>query len=93
MKNKDTLFSKIIILAIVVMACIVITLTATLAIGSLDSNIFDFSNLNLYNAVPVLIIGGIISCFVIGIGVLFLSRNIFYKFKNYFFEEDGGKKE
>ncbi len=88
--KKDAFFTKIIILAVVVIVCIALTLTATFVIGSLDKNIFDLSNLNLYNAVPVLIVGGIISCFVIGIGVLILSRNVFIKLKKYFFEDDGG---
>ena len=91
--KKDSLFTKIIILFIVLFVCVAFTLTAAWLIGGMDKNIFDLSNLNLYNAVPVLILGGIISCFVVGIGVLFLSRNVLIKLKKFFIEEDGGDKK
>ena len=91
--KKDSLFTKIIILFIVLFVCVAFTLTAAWLIGGMDKNIFDLSNLNLYNAVPVLILGGIISCFVVGIGVLFLSRNVLIKLKKIFIEEDGGDKK
>ena len=55
----------------------------------------DFENLNFSNMVPILILGGFISCVVVGITVLFVARSIFYKVKNYFSEEDkdGGDKK
>lgn len=91
--KKDSLFTKIIILFIVLFVCVAFTLTTAWLIGGMDKNIFDLLNLNLYNAVPVLILGGIISCFVVGIGVLFLSRNVLIKLKKFFIEEDGGDKK
>jgi len=47
--------------------------------------------------IPIIIIGGFISCVVVGIIVLVVSKNIFFKakdeIKNYFSENnDGGKK-
>lgn len=96
MKNKSV-FSQIIILIIVAVLCIVLTATIALLAGSVNTDILDLSNLNISNMIPVIIIGGFISCVVIGIIVLVVSKNIFFKakdeIKNYFSEnEDGGKK-
>ena len=38
--------------------------------------------------IPVFIIGGFISCVVIGISVLFVSRSIFFKVKDYLTKTD-----
>ena len=96
MKNKSV-FSQIIILIIVAVLCIVLTATIALLAGSVNTDILNLSNLNISNMIPVIIIGGFISCVVIGIIVLVVSKNIFFKakdeIKNYFSEnEDGGKK-
>lgn len=96
MKNKS-IFSQIIILIIVAVLCILLTATMALLAGSANVDIFDFSNLNISNMIPVMIVGGFISCVVIGIIVLIVSKNVFFKakdeIKNYFSEkDDGGKK-
>ena len=96
MKNKS-IFSQIIILIIVAVLCILLTAAMALIVGSANVDIFDLSNLNISNMIPVMIVGGFISCVVIGIIILIVSKNVFFKakdeIKNYFSEkDDGGKK-
>ena len=43
--------------------------------------------------IPVFLVGGIVSCFVIGMAVLFLGRTVFFKVKDYFSETDQKEKE
>lgn len=95
--KKKSVFSQIIILIIVALICIVLTVTIALLAGSANTDFFHFSNLNFSNMIPIIIIGGFISCVVVGIIVLVVSKNIFFKakdeIKNYFSENnDGGKK-
>ncbi len=85
MKNKSV-FSKIILLVVLSLACILVTFVIALLAGSWNTTIFDFRNLNFANMVPVLIIGGIISCILIGVTVLFVSRAIFLKVRDYLIE-------
>lgn len=95
--NKKSVFSQIIILIAVALLCIVLTVTIALLVGSANTDFFDFSNLNFSNMIPVILLGGFISCVVVGIIVLFILKNIFLKakgeIKNYFSKNnDGGKK-
>lgn len=90
MKKQGSVFAKAVILLVVAAICVIVTLTAALLIGSVDMNLFDLSRLNLANTAFVLIIGGIISVLVIGIAVLFLSREVFNITKKYIFKDDGG---
>lgn len=87
MKNKS-FFSQIVILIVLVLICAITTITVAWLLGSNSYNIFDFENINYSNMIPALLIGGFISCFVIGIGVLFVSRSVFYKIKEYFNENN-----
>ena len=63
------------------------TFTVALLAGSIETSIFDLNNLNLLNMIPVFIFGGIITFFIIVITLLFTSRTLFYKVKD-FFEEN-----
>lgn len=94
MKNK-TLFSKIMVAIIVAIVCILLTMLIALAVGATDADIFDLKNLNVSNMIPVILIGGFVSCVIVGIIVLFVAKDAFLKAKDYFFEsdKDGGKKE
>lgn len=98
MKEKST-FTRVIILIIIGVLCIALTGTAALLAGLADKTVINISELNFANVIPVLLIGGFISCVIIGIAVLFVSRSVFLKLKGeikeHFSEEkdDGGKKQ
>ena len=93
--NKKSFFSQIITLVLVTLICIILTVSVAYLVGSTDADIFDFENLNFSNVIPILIIGAFVSCIVIGFTVLFISRSVFLKFKDYFNETkdkgDGNK--
>ena len=84
--KKKSVFNGILVLILIVLICLVMTVGIALLAGAAKVELFDFRNLNFSNMIPVLIVGGIISCFVIGIAFLFLGRTIFFKVKDYFFE-------
>ena len=94
MKNKST-FSQVILVIIVAVLCIVATVTVALLAGSADSVLFDIRNLNIANMLPVLLIGGFLTCVIVGIAVLCVSRTIFFKVKDVLKEymNDGGKEK
>ena len=91
MKNKS-LFVQIISLIVLSVICVLLTVFIALFAGSINIELFDFKNLNFSNMVPVFILGGFISCVIIGICFLFVARAAFFKVKNYF-EENEIKKE
>lgn len=90
MKNKSLLF-RIAAVIIVGLICILITLALTVLAGSISTEIFDFSNLNFSNMIPVFLVGIFISCAIIGICVLFVLRSTFYKAKEYLEKEEKNK--
>lgn len=94
MKNKST-FSQILTIVIITLIGIVLTLLVAFWAGSSDAQIFNLSELNWANVLPVILIGGFITCITVGIVVLFVSKNVFLKIRDYFLEDktDGGKKE
>ena len=94
LKNKS-FFSQIMLLVILSVICVALTVGIALLVGSSNTTLLDFENLNFSNMITVLILGGFISCVVVGITVLFVVRSIFYKVKNYLSEEDktGGDKK
>lgn len=95
MKNKS-IFSQIILLVVLAIVCIAITVGIAIFAGSFDTIIFDFRNLNFANVLPVLIIGGFLSCVIIGITVLLVSRTVFHKVKDHIEEtnkDNGGNKK
>ncbi len=87
MKNKS-FFSQILLLIILSIVCLVLTVTIAFIAGSQSTTFIDFKNLNIANMLPVLICGGFISCLIVGITVLFITRSVFYKVKDYFAEND-----
>lgn len=91
--SKKPIFTKIIIIISVALICLIITLLTAFLFGSINTDIFDFSNLNFSNMLPVIIIGGFISCITIGILIIILAKDIFIKIKDYFLEtkNSGGK--
>ena len=91
--SKNSLFTKIMV--VVITALVLFTLTAVIALlfGSVNADIFDFSNLNIANMIPIIILGLFISCAVIGILVLFLAKDVFVKIKEIFFKKDNGGKD
>lgn len=95
LKNKS-FFSQIILLIVLALVCIVLTVGIALFAGSFNTTFFDLRNLNFANMIPVLIIGGFISCVVIGITVLYVSRSVFLKVRDNFIEinkKDGGNEQ
>ena len=88
MKNK-TLFGRVIFVMILAVACLLMTVGLAILAGSLNAELFDFKNMNFSNIIPVLLIGGFISCVIVGICVLFIARDAFFKAKNYL--EDKGE--
>ena len=93
--KKKSVFSQVLIIAIVILVCIVITVTAALIIGSSEKEFFNFKSLNISNMIPVIIIGGFVCCVISGILILFLARNIFAESisKNSNSDKDGGKEK
>ena len=84
------------LLIILSLVCVILTVGIALFVGSCNTTLFDFQNLNFANMIPVLIIGGFISCVVVGITVLFVARSVFLKVKDYFSEtneNNGGNKK
>ena len=92
MKNKS-LFTQTILVILLAVICLFSTVIIAFLVGSLNAEIFDFKNLNFSNMIPVLLIGGFISCVIVGICILFIGRSAFIKVKDYFNEnnrENGG---
>ena len=84
------------LLIILSLVCVILTVGIALFVGSCNTTLFDFQNLNFNNMIPVLILGGFISCVVVGITVLFVARSVFLKVKDYFSETNeniGGNKK
>ena len=79
-------------LVVIAFLCITLTVTIALLVGSIETPIFDFNNLNFANMIPVFIIGGFVSCFAVMLTVLFASKTLFYKIKD-FFENDSKEKD
>ena len=92
MKNKSY-FSQIMLLVIVSVICVILTICIALIAGSHSSNLFNFENLNFSNMIPILIIGGFLSCIIVGITALFVSRAVFTKVKDYLSNKNGGDKK
>lgn len=92
MKNKS-LFIQIIALIILAVVCLLLTGTIAVLAGSLNTELFDFENLNFSNMIPVLIIGVFISCVIVGICFLFVARTAFFKAKDYLKENQKNNKK
>lgn len=91
MKNKS-LFLQVLLLVVLGFLCISLTITVALLAGSTETTIFDIRNLNLSNMIPVFIFGGLITCFTLAVTLLFTSRTLFHRIKN-FLETDNNEKD
>ena len=93
--DKKPIFPKIMIVIVVALVCLILTLLTAFLFGSIDTDIFDFSDLNFSNMLPVVIIGGFISCVIVGILIIILAKDVFLKVRDYFFKskEDGGNEK
>lgn len=85
MSNKP-IFTKIMLVIVVALVCLVLTVLMAFLFGSIDADIFDFSNLNISNMWPVIVVGGFISCVIVGLLVLVLAKDVFIKVKDFLFE-------
>lgn len=86
MKKRST-FAMVLTVVIVALIGIVLTILAAFVAGSVDMQLFDFENLNLANFIPVIIIGGFITTVTVGFVILFASKSIFMKIRDYFLED------
>lgn len=86
MKKRST-FAMILAVVIVALIGIVLTILVAFMAGSMDVQLFDFKNLNLANFIPVIIIGGFLTAITVGFIVLFASKSIFMKIRDYFLED------
>ena len=85
MSNKP-IFTKIMLVIVVALVCLVLTVLMAFLFGSIDADVFDFSNLNISNMWPVIVVGGFISCVIVGLLVLVLAKDVFIKVKDFLFE-------
>ena len=81
--KKNSIFSQIIKLLIACVICVVVTIGIAYFVGTLSFSIFDFKNLNFSNVITFLIIGGFISCVILGFASLIIFKNLLGQIKNY----------
>ena len=94
--KKRSLFGQILLLIVIALVCLFLTVGIAFFAGSLSVDLFDFRNLRWSNMIPIFLIGGFLSCVVVGISVLFIGRNAFIKAKHFLEninEENGGTKK
>ena len=91
--SKKSIFAKIMIIIAVAIGCLLLTAAVAVLLGSNSADLFNLSDLNLSNMIPVIVIGGFIGCVAVGILVIVLAKDIFVKVKDYLFgKENGGEK-
>jgi len=83
MKKRST-FAMILTVVIVALVGIVLTVLVAFMAGSMDTQLFDFKNLNLANFIPVIIIGCFLTAITVGFVLLFASKSVFMKIRDYF---------
>lgn len=91
--KKNSIFGSILLLIIISFLCIIVTVSIALLAGAADTELFNFQNLNFSNMLPILIVGCILSCFIIGIAVLIVGKNVFFALKDYFSKSKTNEKE
>ncbi len=92
MKNKS-IFAQFIGLIILAIICLLFTVAMAVLAGSVNTELFDFKNLNFSNMIPFLVIGGFISCVIVGICFLFVARKAFWKAKDYLKENQNNNEK
>ncbi|MBR5569588.1 MAG: hypothetical protein IKW10_01690 [Oscillospiraceae bacterium] len=92
---KKSVFSQLILLIVVALLCVAVTVVLALWAGSAEKDFLNLQNFNWSNAIPVILVGGFVCCVVVGIVVLFVTRNVFHKTMDYLSEinKNGGKEE
>ena len=91
--SKKSIFAKIMIIIAVAIGCLLLTAAVAVLLGSNSADLFNLSDLNLSNMIPVIVIGGFIGCVAVGILVIVLAKDVFVKVKDYLFgKENGGEK-
>ena len=95
MLKKKSTFSQVILIILIAVLCMVATVTVALLAGSADVDLINWKDLNLSNMLPVLLIGGFLTCVIVGIAVLCVSRTVFFKVKDQLkeFMNDGGEQK
>lgn len=91
MKKKSPFTQAVIFVSLIFVGAI-LTLFVALLAGSIQEPLFDFKNLNLANMIPVFIFGGLFSGFAAVIALLFTSRTLWYKLKEFFNENEKNNK-
>ncbi len=86
--KKKSAFAQIMILVAIALVCIILTVSVALLVGSLDVTLFDWKNLNFANMIPVFIVGGFLTCVIVGIAVIVVFRSLFFKVRDYLFENN-----
>ena len=90
--SQKPIFTKIIIIISIALICLLATVFTAFLFGSINVDLFDFSNLNFSNMLPIIIIGGFIGCVIVGFLVIILAKDIFVKIKDNFSEKNNGGK-
>ena len=76
------------LLVIVSVICISVTVGVAVFLGTLKGTILDFGSLNFSNVITALIIGGFISCVIVGIISLFAAKSMFTMVRDYLSEKN-----
>ena len=94
MKKKST-FGMVLTVVIVALVGIALTILAAFIAGNIDVQLFDLKNLNIANFVSVIIVGCVLTAITVGFLILFASKSIFMKIRDYFLEDkiNGGKRK
>ena len=93
--SQKPITTKVVVIIVVGLLCFLLTVLSAFLFGAIDADVFDFSQLNFSNMIPVMIIGGFLSCVVVGLLVVFLAKDVFIKVKDYVLEseKDGGNEK
>ncbi len=89
--KKKSAFSQIMLLVIIALACIVLTTGVALLVGTMNISLFDWKNLNFANMIPVFIVGGFLTCVIVGIAVMIVSRSLFFQIRDFLFDNKDHK--
>lgn len=90
--KKENLWTKMILLVLIIFLCLFLTLALAFLAGSIEKPLFDLRNLNIGNMIPVLILGGLMSCMVLSICFLLFSKSFSVKIKE-LWEQNSDKKD
>ena len=91
MKNKSP-FAQTIILVVIIFSGAILTLFGALLFGSIQEPLFDFRNLNFSNMIPVFVFGSLLTGFATAISLVFTSRTLLSKLKEFLDNNDKSNK-